>query len=261
MLARLDATELSAGVRQAREGLEKSRRDAARMAWLVASDTAPRAAAEDTRTAEAIAEAQLSAAEFNLRHATLVSPDDGWVDHRLAEPGEVVAPGRAVLHVSGVGRGFVVRAALAERDVLGLRSGTPATVALDADPSRPLSGRVTEIGRDRRRAAPAPTRWRSRSTIRGAAALPSGLTAKVEIARTVPAAGRRAARRGGGRRRRDAAPSSPSAEGVARRVPVRIALPRRRPGRSSPAASPAIDRVVTDGAPRLADGARVAVVQ
>jgi multidrug efflux pump subunit AcrA (membrane-fusion protein) len=147
VLAGLDPTELAAGVRQAREGLGKARRDAARLAHLVASETAPRIAAEDTRTAEAVAEAQLAAAEFNLRHATLVAPDDGWIDHRLAEPGEVVAPGRPIVHLSGRGRGFVVRAALADRDVLGLAPETRAAVTLDAAPGRAISGRVTEVAR------------------------------------------------------------------------------------------------------------------
>jgi RND family efflux transporter MFP subunit len=257
VLARLDATELAAGVLQAREGLEKARRDAARVAWLVANETAPRTAADDTRTAQAIAEAQLAAAEFNLRHATLVARDDGWVDRRLAEPGEVVAPGRAVLRVSGVGRGFVVRASLPEHDVLGLRPGTPATVALDADPARPLAGHVTEIGRTAARGTGtyevevALDEARARS-------LPSGLTAKVEIARTVPAQGAvplAAVVDGDG----EAGAVFVVAQGVARRVPVRIALLEGE--RAILAAGAAgIDRVVTDGAPRLADGTRVEIV-
>src|SRR5512138_3320294 len=123
VLARLDPTELAAAVRQARVGVAKARRDAERAAELVAGDAAPRTAADDTRSAAAVAEAQLAAAEFNLRQATLVALDDGWVDRRLAEPGEVIAPGRPVLHVSGRGRGFVVRAALPDRDVLGLEPG------------------------------------------------------------------------------------------------------------------------------------------
>jgi RND family efflux transporter MFP subunit len=258
VLARLDATEVSAAVCQAREGLEKARRDAARMAWLAASDTVPRAAAEDTRTAQSIAEAQLSAAEFNLRHATLVAPDDGWVDRRLAEPGEVIGPGRPVLRVSGVGRGFVVRAALPERDVLGLRPGTRAVVALDADPSRPLSGHVAEVGRTAARGTGTYEVEVALDDPR-ARSLPSGLTAKVEIARTVPAQGAvplAAVVDGDG----ETGAVFVVAEGVARRVPVRIAL--LEGDRAILAGGVAgIDRVVTDGAPRLADGARVDVVQ
>lgn len=257
VLARLDPTELAAGVRQAREALDKARRDATRLATLVAADSAPRTAAEDTRTAQAVAEAQLAAAEFNLRHATLVAPDHGWVDRRLAEPGEVVSPGRPVLRVSGLGNGFVVRAALPDRDVLGLEPGARATVTLDAAPERPLAGRVTEIARSAGRGTGTYQVELALEAPPGAALL-SGLTAKVEIARTVPAEGSvplAAVVDGEGA----AGSVFVVADGVAHRVPVRIALLQ---GDRAVLASgiAGVGRVVADGAPRLADGARVQVV-
>jgi RND family efflux transporter MFP subunit len=258
VLATLDPTELGAGVRQAREALEKARRDAVRMAQLAAGEVAPRAAADDSRTAEALAEAQLTAAEFNLRHATLVAPDDGWVDRRLAEPGEVVAPGRPVVHLSGQGRGFVVRAALADRDVIGLAPGTPARVTLDAHPGQPLDGRVGEIAR---------AAGRGTGTYQVEVALPaaaaagllSGLTAKVEIARTVPAAGAvplAAVVDGDGER----GAVFTVRDGAAHRVPVRIAFLH---GERAVLAGglEGIERVVTDGAPRLSEGVRVTVTE
>jgi RND family efflux transporter MFP subunit len=254
VLATLDPTELAAGVRQAREGLEKARRDAARAAQLAASEVAPRTAVDDTRTAEALAEAQLTAAEFNLRHATLTAPGDGWVDRRLAEPGEVVAPGRSIVHLSGRGRGFVVRAALADRDVIGLRPGTPVRVTLDASPGQALAGRVTEIARAAGRGTGTYQVEIALGAAEGAGLL-SGLTAKVEIARSVPAAG--------------AVPLASVVDGdgehgavftirdgAARRVPVRIAFLHGDRAVLS-AGLDGVERVVTDGAPRLADGSRV----
>lgn len=258
VLARLDPTELAAGLRQAREGLEKARRDAARAARLVAAEVAPRVAAEDARTAEAMAEAQLAAAEFNLRHATLLAPDDGWVDQRLAEPGEVVAPGRPVVHLSGQGRGLVVRVPLADRDALGLRPGARAEVTLDVAPQRPLAGRVGEMARSAGRGTgtfqieialdPAP-----------GLQLLSGLTAKVEIARTVPAAGAvplGAVVDGDG----DRGAVFTVEGGVARRVPVRIAFLQGDRAVLAEGVQGG-DRVVSEGAPRLAEGTRVKVVQ
>jgi RND family efflux transporter MFP subunit len=185
VLAALDATELAAGVRAAEEGLGKARRDAARAAELAAAEAAPRSAAEDARTAEAVAEAALAAARFNLRHAALVAPDDGWVERRTAEPGEVVAPGRPVLRVSGRGRGFVVRAAVADRDVLDLAPGMPARVTIDARPERPIAGRVAEGARRRARHRHLAGGGGDRRPRSGAAL--TGLTAKVEIERAVPA--------------------------------------------------------------------------
>ncbi len=74
---------------------------ATRARTLAAQDVVPRALAEDAETAARVARAGLAAAEFNLRRAVLTAPDDGWVEERLVEPGEVVAPGRPVLRVSG----------------------------------------------------------------------------------------------------------------------------------------------------------------
>jgi membrane fusion protein, multidrug efflux system len=258
VLARLDPTEVGAGVRQAREGLEKARRDAARVGALVAAESAPRQAGDDARTALAVAEATLTAAEFNLRHATLLAPDDGWIDRRLAEPGEVVAPGRPIVHLSGQGRGFVVRAALPDRDALGLSVGTPAVVLLDARPDAPLPGRVAELSRSAGRGT-GTYQVEIRLDPSGAPPLLSGLTAKVEIARRVPAAGAvplAAVVDGDGETGAVYAVEG----GRARRVPVRIAF--LQGDRAVLAGGvEGLGRVVTDGAPRLADGRAVTVVE
>jgi RND family efflux transporter MFP subunit len=258
LLAELDATELGAGVAQAREALAKARRDSERATSLASADVAPRVVAEDARTGVALAEAALSAAEFNLRHARLVAPDDGWVDRRLAEPGEVMAPGRPVLHLSGAGGGFVVRVSLSDRDVLGLARGAPATVTLDANPGVTLASRVTQIGRS---AARGTGSWLVEVAIDPRAAgapLLSGLTAKVQIPRTVPAAGAvplAAVVSGDG----DTGAVFTVEGGRARRVPVSIAF---LDGDRAVLVGgiEQIPSVVTDGATRLADGAHVRVV-
>ncbi|HEY7723761.1 MAG TPA: efflux RND transporter periplasmic adaptor subunit [Anaeromyxobacteraceae bacterium] len=259
LLAALDATELAAAVRAAEEGLGKARRDAARAAELAAAEAAPRSAAEDARTAEAVAEAAAAAARFNLRHAALVAPDDGWVERRMAEPGEVVAPGRPVLRVSGRGRGFVVRAAVADRDVLDLAPGTPARVTIDARPERPIAGRVAEVGRAAGRGTGT---WQVEVAIDvpgPGAALLTGLTAKVEIERAVPAAGAvpiAAVVDGDGERGAVWAVDG----GRARRVPVRIAFLQGDRAVLS-AGVEGLPLVVTDGAARLSDGRRVRVAE
>jgi RND family efflux transporter MFP subunit len=255
LLAELDPTELVAGVAQAREVSTKARRDAARVEQLAATEVAPRVAADDARTGVAVAEATLAAAEFNLRHARIVAPDDGWIDRRAAEPGEVVGPGRPVFHLSG-GRGQVVRADLAERDAVGLAAGAPAVVVLDSRPGVELPGRVTEIAHAASRGTGT---WQVEITVDGAAGAPllAGLTAKVRIPRAVPAAGSvpLAAVVGG-----DGAIGAVFAvdAGRARRVPVAIAF---LDGERA-VLSRGVERlaaVVTDGADRLTDGAAVRV--
>jgi len=258
LLARLDATDLASGARQAREAAEKAQRDLLRVRELSAGGSVPASALEDAATAAAVTEAAERAAFFTLQHAVLLAPEDGWVDRRLAEPGEVVAPGRPVLHLSGTGRGWVVRAAVPERDVLGLAPGAPATVSLDASPGVELPGRILEVARQ-------PTRgtgtWQVEVRIdpsRLGAPLLAGLTARVAIERRVPAAG--------------AVPLSALLDGDgaagavyaldgdrARRVPVRVAFLQGDRAVLS-AGLDGVERVVTDGATQLSDGARVRVV-
>ncbi len=258
VLAELDATELFAGVRQAREGLTKAERDRDRARALAAEDAVPRTVADDAETAVQMAHADVQSAEFNLRRGVLTAPADGWVDERMAEPGEVAAPGRPVLQVSGRGRGFVVRASLPDREVLGLRPGQPAIIAIDARPGRQVKGAVSEIAR---------SAYRDTGTYHvevlldgseNSGELVGGLTAKVEIERQVEIA---AAVPLAAVVEADGAKGAVFVidEGRARRVPVRIAfLDGERAVLDD--ALPGVSSVITDGAPSLADGVAVRLV-
>jgi hypothetical protein len=139
----------------------------------------------------------------------------------------------------------------------------PATVTLDARPDRPRAATVAEVSRAAGRGTGT---YQVELSVDPAgldaplaATLPSGLTAKVEIARRVPAAG--------------AVPLSAVVDGdgergavfrveggVARRVPVRIAF--LRGDRAVLAGGvEGIAEVVAEGAARLSDGAAVQVVR
>jgi RND family efflux transporter MFP subunit len=258
VLAELDATEVLSGARQAREGLAKAERDLARARSLAEQDVVPRAAAEDAETGARVAQAAAAAADFNVRRTVLTAQDDGWVEQRLAEPGEVVGAGQPIVRVSGRGRGWVVRVSLPDRDVLGLQAGQAATVTLDARPAAPLSGTVSEIARSAARGT-GTYEVEVRLDPRGAPELLGGLTAKVEIAREeqVPAAVPLAALVDADGPRGAVFTVQ---EGRARRVPVRIAA--LRGDRAVLAGDlPGVAQVVTDGAASLSDGALVKVVE
>jgi RND family efflux transporter MFP subunit len=257
VLAELDATEVSAGVRQAREALAKAERDRARARRLADEEVLPRAAAEDAETAARVAAAGATAAEFNLRRTVLTAPDDGWVEQRLAEPGEVVAPGQPVLRVSGRGKGFVVRASLPDRDVLGLAVGQPAEVEIDARPGAVVPGTVSEIARTAARGTGTYTVEVRLDPARSGDLL-GGLTAKLTIPRQVEAPA--AVPLGAVVDADGAAGAVFAVEGArARRVPVRIAFLQ---GEQAVLAEPlpGVERIVTEGAAKLTDGAAVRVV-
>ncbi len=144
LLARLDLSEIDAQVRQARSAFDKAERDVARMEALFRDSVATLEQLQNTRTARDVAASALEIARFNRRHSEIRAATEGRVLRRLAETGELVTPGQTVLVVGGV-KDWVVRAGLADRDVVRLHLGDRAAFRFDAFPDRTFSGRVSEI--------------------------------------------------------------------------------------------------------------------
>jgi RND family efflux transporter MFP subunit len=145
LLATLAQDEVAAAVSQARAVAEQSARDLERGKALLADEVATREQVETLSTANQVAEAQLRTALFNARHARIEAPADGVVLRKLAEPDEQVAPGQPVLVVGNTSGGWIVRASLADRDVVRVQGGDAAEVTLDAYPGRRFAARVVEI--------------------------------------------------------------------------------------------------------------------
>ena len=145
LLATLAQDEVASAVAQARAVAEQSNRDLERGKALLADEVATREQVETLATANQVAEAQLRSALFNARHARIEAPADGVVLRKLAEPDEQVAPGQPVLVVGNTSGGWIVRASLADRDVVRVQGGDAAEVTLDAYPGRRFVARVVEI--------------------------------------------------------------------------------------------------------------------
>jgi RND family efflux transporter MFP subunit len=146
VLAVLKGTEVDAAVAQASEAVEKSRRDLARARQLRVDEVATEEQVEDLTTAYNVARSNLQAVQFNARFANIVAPADGVVLQRLAEADELVAGGQPVLVVGSTGDGWVVRAALADRDAVRVEIDDAAAIGFDAFPGRRFEGRVARIG-------------------------------------------------------------------------------------------------------------------
>jgi multidrug efflux system membrane fusion protein len=144
-LAEIEQTEVNAQVEQAAQACEKARRDVARGERLYADKVISLEQLQDLRTQAAMAEAALNSARFNWNYAAIVAPRDGTVLRQLAEERELVAAGAPVLIFGGQDRGFVVRARLADREIVQVRIGDAVHVRLDALPDAKLEGKVAEI--------------------------------------------------------------------------------------------------------------------
>jgi len=145
-LAVIEQAEVGAAVAQAAEAAEKARRDLERGRQLRADEVATEEQVQDLTTAYNVARSSLDAARFNARFARIEAPADGVVLQRLVEENELVQAGQPVLVVGATGAGWVVRTSLADRDVVRVDVGDPASVSFDAFPGRRFAGRVTRVG-------------------------------------------------------------------------------------------------------------------
>jgi RND family efflux transporter MFP subunit len=265
-LAALEPTEIAAQVSSSDEAVAKAARDVARLEQLHRDSVATLEQLQDARTALAVARNARRAAGFNASHAVITAPGDGVVLARTAEPGQLVAAGRPVLVLRRAGGGMVVRAALPDRDALRVHVGDAATVTLEALPDARLTGRVVRRGA----AADAASGSYEIEIALGAdaAALPSGLVARVAIAPTRTGATAAARPMVPIEALVDADGDSATvfvvrADGrTVERRPVKFAdVAESLQGARLPvvAGLAAGERVVTGNATRLADGTRVAV--
>jgi RND family efflux transporter MFP subunit len=75
----------------------------------------------------------------------IAAPQDGVVLRKLSQERELVPAGQAVVVIGARNRGYVVRAALSDREVVQLKLGDPVEILMDAYPGRTIEGTVTEI--------------------------------------------------------------------------------------------------------------------
>lgn len=144
-IAQIEQTEIDAEVEQARQAHEKTLRDAQRGERLYADKVISLEQLQDLRTQTAVSEAALKAAQFNRSYAEIVAPQAGTVLRRLAEERELIAAGAPVLVLGALDQGFIVRAGIADREIVQLSVGDPANIELDALPDQKFDGVVSEI--------------------------------------------------------------------------------------------------------------------
>jgi RND family efflux transporter MFP subunit len=178
---------------------------------------------------------------------------------KLANDGELVGAGMPVLVLGSSERGQVLKVGVADRDAVRLKPGDAATVRFDAFPGQEFAGSVREVAPA---ADPATGTYRVEVTVQpGGRALSSGLVGRVEIR---PAAGAQMAVVPIGAileaDDESATLYTLSADGRrARRLPVTVGFIQGERVTVTGGLE-GVDRVVTDGAAYLSDGAAVKVV-
>lgn len=255
-IIRLDSTTARAQASQAQEGLSRAQRDLERSQTLAASGSLPTSVMQDARTGADVARANVAAANFALRYATLRSPADGWVDAVLAERGEVVGPGQPIVRIASRERGWILRIAVPDREVAMLMVDSSATVSLDAVPGTRIGARIVEIARTPTpglgtfdvdlELGVVPHAITLRTGLVGRATIPYGPVYRTSVPVSALVDGRE----------RDAAVFTVE-NGVAHRIPVRIAFLKNDVAVIASGLD-GIEQVVTAGSDRLVEGMQVA---
>ena len=144
-LAEIELTEVEAQVEQARQLAEKATRDLKRGENLYADQVISLEQLQDLRTQAALADAQFKSARFNQGYSVITAPRNGVVLRKLVEERELVSPGTPVLVFGESARGFVVRAALADREIVNVKLGDKGDIHMDAFPGQEMIGTVVEV--------------------------------------------------------------------------------------------------------------------
>jgi len=144
-LAEIELTEVGAQVEQARQMADKAERDLARGENLYSDQVISLEQLQDLRTQAAMAGAQFKSAQFNLGYSVITAPRDGMIMRKLAEERELVPAGTPVLVLGESDRGYVVRAALADREIVHVKLGDKGDIRMDAFPGQAMTGTVVEI--------------------------------------------------------------------------------------------------------------------
>lgn len=90
------------------------------------------------------ARAQLREAQANRADLNIIAPFDGTVATRTAEPGEVVAPGSAIITLINPDL-IYLRAFVPESQIGRVKIGQSARVYLDSNPNQPLEAEISRI--------------------------------------------------------------------------------------------------------------------
>lgn len=132
-----DLDELTAALAKTQADLDLKRAQAAKAS---AGPTVEERALADAQVM--LAEATVAELQTRLDKTRIAAPQDGTVGIRVAEPGEIIGPGKPVMTLEADGQAWFAFT-LREDDLLGVTVG--ASVVVTAQDGRSIDARVTEL--------------------------------------------------------------------------------------------------------------------
>lgn len=144
LLATLNPTEVNAQVQQAQLATEKTQRDYQRTQNLYKDSVATLEQLQNSKTAAQQAQQQLNVAKYNRQYSEIHAPKDGYILHKLANTGQQVTSGTAVLQTNGAESGkWMLRVGISDREWAMLKLNDHAEIQTTALPGQILQGVIT----------------------------------------------------------------------------------------------------------------------
>lgn len=144
LLAMLNPVEINAQVQQARLSAEKAGRDYQRIQNLYKDSVATLEQLQNGKTALQQAQQQLNMASFNLQYSEIRAPKDGYILKKMANVGQQVASGVAVLQTNGAESGkWMLRVNMSDHEWSVMQLNDPAVIETTALPGHVIKGVVT----------------------------------------------------------------------------------------------------------------------
>lgn len=143
LLAALNPLEINAQVKQAKLAAEKAQRDYLRNQSLFKDSVATLQQLQDSKTATQQADQALGIALFNRQYSEIRASKDGYILHKLANIGQQVTAGTAILEINGAEAGnWMLRVSMSDREWAMLKTNDIAEIQTSALPGQLLQGVV-----------------------------------------------------------------------------------------------------------------------
>ncbi len=180
LLASLDLTEIDAQVSQAKNNVEKMKRDLERGQRLLKDSAATLEQIQNLQTAFNVADESFRIASFNRQFATIRANVSGKVIRKFVNEGELINAGTAVLTVNSAAQNdWIVKIGLPDVDWVRVKKGDRAKISTDAYPNEFFEGDLNVINEG---AELGSGLYQAEVRVKpGNKKLASGLFAKVEI--------------------------------------------------------------------------------
>lgn len=144
LLATLNLTEIEAGVQQAQLAYDKAGRDLQRVTNLYNDSVATLEQVQNAKTARDLAAQSLNTARFNRQYSEIRAEANGFVLRKLANEGQLISSGNAVLQTNGAASGkWILRAGITDKQWNAVKMGDPAEILIASHSGQAFSGRVT----------------------------------------------------------------------------------------------------------------------